>query len=130
MAGKFHLGDGAYAGVEHGTDVVLQCDRENGRNWVAMDPSVLASFGMWLRAGHPHLADHLAENLAVDEADVEEATRLMRDVLLDFSARWPELLDPDNDEEVNGGDLIEWMGQGWTAAITRAIAKFSGGNGS
>lgn len=37
-----YIGDGAYAGFD-GWSIILWCDRENGENWVALEPQVFAS---------------------------------------------------------------------------------------
>lgn len=38
-----YLGDGLYA-KDDGYQIELWCDRDNGKNWVALEPEVMLSF--------------------------------------------------------------------------------------
>jgi hypothetical protein len=45
---KAYLGDGAYA-TFHGHDVEIWCNRDNGRNYVHLDPSAVQHLLNFLR---------------------------------------------------------------------------------
>lgn len=42
LENETYIGDGAYVGFD-GFSIILWCDRDNGENWVALEPEVFAS---------------------------------------------------------------------------------------
>jgi hypothetical protein len=47
MSDKTYLGDGLYA-EDVGHQIELSCERDNGTNWVALDPSVMTEFFLFI----------------------------------------------------------------------------------
>lgn len=66
---RFYLGDGLYAQVDGTGQVILFCERNQTTHWVALNPEVLASFGLWLKAQHPELAAIIAKSAGAETTE-------------------------------------------------------------